>query len=88
MRRLWKRIPWEPSRLLAAAVALGVIWLVSLLVGPPSKGQSLLCDVGGPCAVVYASGVFAAAGAVAGMFALIVLTVAGVRWLRARPRGE
>lgn len=88
VRWLSKRVPWDPPRLLAAAVALGVIWLASLLVGPATKGQSVLCDVGGPCTAVYARDAFAATGAVAGMFALIVLAVAGLRRLRTRPRRD
>src|SRR3954453_1200547 len=80
----WTRVRWQPRRLVALAAPLGVVGLVSMVVGGPSRGQSLLCDVGGSCTAVYARGAFAAAGAVAGTFALILVAVASARWLRSR----
>jgi hypothetical protein len=73
MRKLWTRVPWDPSRLLALAAVLALVWLGSLLVGGPSAGQSLICDVGGSCSAVYTRSAFQAAGVLAGLFSLIVL---------------
>src|SRR5436305_12685517 len=84
VRRIWTRTPWQPRRLLTLAAAFGVLWVVSIVVGGPSHGQSLLCDFGGSCAAVYTRGALAVAGAFAGMLALIMIAVAVTRWMRAR----
>lgn len=88
VRRIWTRTPWEPRRLVKFAAVLGLLWLLSILVGGPSKDESLICDVGGSCASAFARGVLAAGGAAAGAFALILVAVAGVRWARARRRAD
>lgn len=70
------------------AAILVAVWLVSILVGTPGEGELLLCDVGGPCGAFYAKLGLDMAGTLSGMFAVVLVAVAGARWLRARRSHE
>jgi type IV secretory pathway VirB2 component (pilin) len=56
---------------------LGVVWLVSMVVGAPTQGESLLCEVGGSCGTVDAKWTLTFAGGLAGFFAVVLVLVAG-----------
>ncbi len=62
---------------------LGAVWVVSLLVGTPSTGQTVLCDVGGSCAEVFERETVGFLGAASGFFSFVLVAVAAIRWLRA-----
>ena len=80
--RVRGRQAWTPPRLLLFAAALTVPWVVSVLVGPASGSQVLICDLGGPCAAAGARDALAIVGGLAGLFALVLLVIAGLRWIR------
>ena len=46
------------------------------------------CDVGGSCGIVYARWTLAFAGALAGIFAILLVLVAVARWLRTHRSGD
>ena len=84
VRSFWTRVPWTPRRLVPLAIALGTLWIGSALIGAPTRGQTALCDVGGPCDGVYAKTTLHFVGALAGIFALALVGVAAVRLARGR----
>ncbi len=82
MRRLWTRVPWQPRRLLWLAAVLAPVWLISVLVGPPSEVDEVICAVGGSCSEWYARLMLQIAGGLAGIFAAALVLVAGGRLIR------
>jgi hypothetical protein len=86
VRKLRSGRAWSPRRLVLLALALVPLWVASQLVQPPSDPQRAICDLHGPCTAIFVRSGLELAGSIAGVVALILIAIAGVRWSNFRNR--